>query len=84
MALVGQMIILKKIMQNAKAAGVKVGAYWHSYAKSPSDALKEAKATLRLLKGKKFEWPIYYDIVEKSIFDAGIANSICKDFLQSS
>ena len=69
--------------KNAKAAGVKVGAYWYSYAKSTSDASKEAKAILRLLKGKKFEWPIYYDIEEKSIFNAGIASSISKTFCKA-
>ena len=69
--------------KNAKAAGVKLGAYWYSYASSASDASQEAKAVLRLLKGKKFEWPIYYDIEENSIFNAGIQNAIAKTFCRA-
>ena len=60
--------------KNAKAADVKVRAFWYSYAKSNSDDAKEAKAIIRVLKGKKFEWPIYYDIEENSIFNSGIQN----------
>ena len=66
--------------QNAKANGVKVGAYWYSYAKSVSDAVQEANSFIQALKGKQFEWPVYYDIEEQSIFEAGIANDIAKAF----
>ena len=66
--------------KNAKNAGVKVGAYWYSYAKSTTDAQNEAKSFLKALSGKKLEWPVYYDIEEQSIFDAGITNSIAKTF----
>ena len=66
--------------EQAKAAGVKVGAYWYSYAGSVSDAEQEANYVVQALKGKQFEWPIYYDIEEKSIFEAGIANDIAKAF----
>ena len=69
--------------KNAKAAGVKLGAYWYSYASSTNDAALEAKAILRLLKGKKFEWPIYYDIEESSIFSSGITNSIAMTFCRA-
>ena len=65
---------------NAKANGVKVGAYWYSYASSTSDAVQEANSIINVLQGKQFEWPIYYDIEEQSIFDAGIANDIAKAF----
>jgi GH25 family lysozyme M1 (1,4-beta-N-acetylmuramidase) len=41
--------------QNAKAAGVKVGAYWYSYASSTSDAVQEANYCVQALKGKQFE-----------------------------
>lgn len=68
--------------KNAKAAGVKVGAYWYSYAKSVDDAKKEAKYFLQHLKGKKFEWPVYYDIEESSQFSSGIHNAIAKAFCE--
>ena len=68
---------------NAKAAGVRVGAYWYSYASSESDAVQEANSIMSLLAGKQFEWPIYYDIEEKSIFSAGIASAIAKAFCRT-
>ena len=66
--------------KNAKNAGVKLGAYWYSYAKSVDGAKKEAKYFLKHLEGKKFEWPVYYDIEEKSQFSSGIHNKIAKAF----
>lgn len=51
--------------KNAKAAGLKVGAYWYSYADSVEDAKKEAEACISVIKGKQFEYPIYFDLEEK-------------------
>ena len=50
--------------KKAKSAGLKVGAYWFSYAMSPSTATAEADADacLSCIKGKKFELPVYYDM----------------------
>lgn len=53
--------------KNAKKAGLKVGAYWYSYAISKEDAIKEANACIACLKDKQFELPIFYDIEEYSI-----------------
>ena len=47
---------------NAKAAGIKVGVYWFSYSTSPSDAYREANASLYSLNGKRLEIPVYYDL----------------------
>lgn len=46
----------------AKAAGLKVGAYWFSYANSPEAAAQEARTCAEAIKGKTFEFPIYYDL----------------------
>lgn len=52
----------------AKAAGIKVGAYWYSYANSVTKSEQEAKTCLKVLEGKKFELPIFFDQeYEKSI-----------------
>ncbi|MGN1113816.1 MAG: GH25 family lysozyme [Oscillospiraceae bacterium] len=59
--------------KNAKAAGLNVGAYWYSYAESTADAIKEAKTCLSVIKGKKFEFPIYFDLEESSQFTKGRA-----------
>lgn len=55
--------------KNAKAAGLKVGAYWYSYSDSVADSKKEAQACLNAIKGKKFDLPIYYDLEEDSMWN---------------
>lgn len=50
--------------KNAKAAGLKVGAYWYAYATSKSEALKEAETCLYCIKGKSLDLPVYYDVEE--------------------
>lgn len=56
----------------AKAAGLLVGAYWYSYADSTAAAQKEAEACIAAIKGKQFEFPIYFDIEEQKQFDKGV------------
>lgn len=56
----------------AKAAGLDVGVYWYSYANSVEAAKQEAKSCIKAMQGKKFEYPIYFDIEEKSQFDKGV------------
>lgn len=51
--------------KNAKSAGLKVGAYWYSYAISESDAEEEAKVFQQVIKGKKFEMPVAFDIEDE-------------------
>ena len=52
----------------AKATGIKVGAYWYSYADSVKRAEDEAKTCLKVLEGKTFELPVFFDQeYEKSI-----------------
>ena len=55
----------------AKAAGVPVGAYWYSYAMSEDEARLEADVFLSIIKGKQFEFPVYYDVEEKKQFALG-------------
>lgn len=52
--------------KNAKAAGLKIGAYWYSYADSVADAQKEATACLACIKGKTFDMPVYIDMEDSS------------------
>lgn len=51
-------------ISNCKKNNIPVGVYWYSYAKSVDDARAEAKACLEVIKGYKFEYPIYYDLEE--------------------
>jgi GH25 family lysozyme M1 (1,4-beta-N-acetylmuramidase) len=69
--------------KNATAAGLGVGAYWYSYASSEDDAKAEAAACIEVIKGKKFSYPIYFDLEEKTQFAKGktfctsIINAFC-------
>ena len=67
---------------NAKAAGMPIGAYWYAYATTTSGAEAEANTCMSILSGHQFEWPIYYDIEEQSIFETGKAtvSAIAKTF----
>ena len=52
----------------AKAVGIQVGAYWYSYANSVERGEQEARTCLKVLEGKRFELPIFFDQeYEKSI-----------------
>lgn len=64
-----------------KAKGVPVGVYFYGYALNAEQAKREAQSCLALLKGKKFEYPIYYDVEEYSIFKSGKTGEICKAFI---
>lgn len=48
--------------KKAKAAGLKVGAYWYSYALTAAEGTQEAKVCLEAIRGKKFEYPIHIDM----------------------
>lgn len=50
--------------KNAKAAGLKIGVYWYSYAEGVSDAANEANACLACLNGRKLDLPVYFDMEE--------------------
>lgn len=45
-----------------KKNNIPCGAYWFGYANTVDEAKKEAQVCLSVIKGKQFEYPIYYDI----------------------
>lgn len=64
----------KKFERNysgAKSAGIPCGAYWYSYATSEEEAWKEAAVCIEILKGKQFEYPVYFDVEEQKVFALG-------------
>ena len=75
--------------RNAKEAGLKIGAYWYSYADSVDDAEKEAKACLECVENKYFDMQIYYDLEDNSIVKLGkaklteIAERFCETIKKS-
>ena len=75
--------------RNAKAAGLKIGVYWYSYADSAGDAEKEAKACLKCINNKSLDMPIYYDLEDNSQTKLGkaklteIAERFCETIKKS-
>ena len=75
--------------KGAKEAGLHVGLYWYSYAKSENDALLEAQVCKSVIAGKVFDMPLWYDIEEQSTFAQGktvvdkIARTFCNYMEQS-
>lgn len=60
-----------------KRVGIPVGAYHYSYARDPADAEKELAFFLKLIGGKKFEYPLCFDIEDKQL--NGISKKILTD-----
>lgn len=46
---------------NARAAGMPVGVYWYSYAKTPEQAQQEADICLQVLGDRALQMPLYMD-----------------------
>ena len=53
--------------KRAKSAGLKIGIYHYSYAKSVAEAKREAKVCLSIIKGKTLDLPVYIDMEEDSL-----------------
>lgn len=70
---------------NARAAGLNVGVYHYTMATTPAEAIEEAKFLLEnVLKNKKFELPIYFDIedqVHKNLSKAQVS-AITRAYLE--
>ena len=56
----------EKNYAGCKANGIPVGAYWYSYALSVDEAKKEAEVCMKSVENKVFEYPIYFDIENKT------------------
>ena len=70
--------------KGCKDHNIPCGAYWYSYALTVEDAIKEAKTCLEVIKGKTFEYPIYFDVEESSQFNLGRerVSAVIKAFLE--
>ncbi len=70
--------------KKCKDNGIPCGVYWYSYALTKDDALKEADACIEVIKNKKFEYPVYFDIEDGSQSRLGrekiseISEAFCK------
>lgn len=73
----------------AKAAGLPVGAYWYSYALDTNGAKAEAQTFLQAVKGKQFEYPIWFDMEDADGYKArngmpsnATLSAICETFCE--
>ena len=55
---------------------IPYGVYLYSYAQNAEQARSEAAHVLRLVKGHKLSYPIYYDVEEKGLDGVAKSNSI--------
>lgn len=69
--------------KNAKKYGIDVGAYVYIAADSTEDILEVVNDLLPLLDGKKFEYPIYFDMEEEFIKPLGkkLITEMCVTFI---
>ena len=65
----------------AKAAGLDVGVYWYSYALSKQDAIQEANVCYNIIKGKQFEYGVYFDIEDPS--QEGCGNGTIQEMIEA-
>lgn len=67
----------------AKSRGIPVGCYLFACAKTVDEAKKEADICISMLKGKQFEYPIFYDLERADILKTGKSNvsAIIRAFL---
>lgn len=68
-----------------KNNAIPCGIYWYSYALTPEEAILEARACLEVIAGKKFEYPIYFDVEEQNQFALGkdVVSAIIKAFMDT-
>ena len=68
-----------------KTNGIPCGAYWYSYAVTPDEAVREAEVCLEAIRGKQFEYPIYFDVEEQRQFALGKSrvSAIIRAFLST-
>ena len=63
--------------------GIPCGAYWYGYATSKNEATEEVDACLDILNGKKFSYPVYYDVEEQKTLNSGKVDEIIYTFCKA-
>lgn len=71
--------------KNAKAAGMPIGVYHYAYAVNVAEAEQEAKVCIEWMKGRQFEYPVFYDMEDSSIQGLGkrTLTDIAKKFMST-
>ncbi len=69
----------------ARKAGLDIGCYFYSYARTVEEALTEAERLKEYIAGKTFEYPVYFDLEDDSQKDVSrdILMNMCFAFCNS-
>ncbi len=64
---------------------IPVGAYWYSYATTVDEVKQEAEVFLKVIAGKKFAYPVYFDLEEPKQLELGKSrcSEIAETFLKA-
>ena len=65
---------------NAKKYGIPLGVYLYANAQNVEEARQEANHLVDLIKEKKFELPIFYDVEAQANVDQNIVTAMCNEF----
>ncbi len=63
-------------LRGARKAGVKTGVYFYSTAINEGEAVQEADAVLRVLKGRALDLPVYVDVERSGEYPRGRADTL--------
>lgn len=74
-------IYFKRNADECTRLGIPFGVYLYSYATNINDAKSEAEHTLRLVKDYKLEYPIFYDVEDKS--QSGLPKNTLTDIVST-
>lgn len=79
--------MFEKNYRLAKRADLKIGVYWYSYALNTQGGIDEAKKCYQVIKGKRFDYPVYIDMEDNDgykqnhgMLDHGTLSIICENF----
>lgn len=71
----------EKNYKNAKAAGLDVGVYYYTWETSSYGAEQDSARCIEYIKGKKFEYPIYFDLEWNKAFVKG--KTVCSNMVSA-
>ena len=74
-------IRFKENIEKAKEYGLDVGIYWYSYATTPEEAIKEADACYKMIKGEQLQYPVFFDIEEERQVELG--QEVCSQMINA-
>ena len=63
-------------LRGARRAGLRIGAYFYSTATCEAEAVEEADAALRVLRGRALDFPIFYDVEFSGEYPEGRADRL--------